>query len=178
MAVRHRRRRMIARLPNVFWAPLAASALILLTGAIGLLFGQPWLFPSLGPTAMLIAYHPDNKTSSLYNTLIGQLLGIAAGYLAIWLIGVHGSGGMRGIDLLTARHVWASVIGTFLVVFLQIPFTATHTPAVATTLLITLGGFRSTIHDLLALVVGVTIVALAGQVLREIRMSGRSGDRG
>jgi len=43
-----RRGRVIAVVPDMVWGPLAV-------GLIGLAAGQPWLFPSLGPTAYLLA---------------------------------------------------------------------------------------------------------------------------
>src|SRR5581483_7939824 len=53
------------RLPWTFdatWAPLTASALMLVVGAVGLAADQPWLYPSLGPTAFMQAEYPGHRT--------------------------------------------------------------------------------------------------------------------
>ena len=42
------------------WGVLMAGGLMLLAGAVGVLAGQPWLFPSLGPTAFLQAETPGS----------------------------------------------------------------------------------------------------------------------
>ncbi len=47
---------------------------------------------------------------------------------------------------------------------------ASHPPASATTLLIALGGFQPTVHDLLTIVIVVCIVALIGEFLRRVRL--------
>ncbi|HEY0780661.1 MAG TPA: hypothetical protein VGD56_22075 [Gemmatirosa sp.] len=43
---------------------------------------------------------------------------------------------------------------------------SSHPPAAATTLLVSLGGFRPTLHDASAVCAGVVIVTLAGEALR------------
>jgi hypothetical protein len=69
--------------PDIVWAPLAAAFLMLIVGLIGLLAHQPWLFPSLGPTAFLQAEQPKQPTACFYNTVMGHLHGLVAGILAV-----------------------------------------------------------------------------------------------
>lgn len=47
--------------PDIVWAPLAAALLMLIVGLIGLIAHQPWLFPSLGPTAFLQTGSVDQR---------------------------------------------------------------------------------------------------------------------
>lgn len=76
-----------ATLADVVWAPVTAAGLMFIVGIIGLLAHQPWLFPSLGPTAFLQVETPQQPTARFYNTVIGHCLGLCAGYLSLALLG-------------------------------------------------------------------------------------------
>lgn len=41
-------------IPDGIWALIMGGLLILVVGVIGLIAGQPWLLPSLGPSALII----------------------------------------------------------------------------------------------------------------------------
>ena len=75
------------QVPDLVWAPLAAGSLILVPGLLGLAFHQPWLFPSLGPTAFLQAELPHLPSSRPYNIVVGHLIGLGAGLLAVAALG-------------------------------------------------------------------------------------------
>lgn len=47
---------------------------------------------------------------------------------------------------------------------------ASHPPAAATTLLVTLGGFKPTVQNTLTVIIGVLIIATIGEKLRPIRL--------
>jgi hypothetical protein len=84
------RRRLSARLsriPGILWVPAVSAGLILIIGLLGLLFKQPWLFASLGPTAYLIAHSPDQPSSRFHNVLVGHLIGLAAASLVLAVMG-------------------------------------------------------------------------------------------
>ncbi len=53
----------VGKIPDLIWAPIASGVLILLVGLLGLAAHQPWLFPSLGPTAFLrrVIFFYDSK---------------------------------------------------------------------------------------------------------------------
>ena len=50
--------------------------------------GEPFVFPSLGPTAFLLFYTPLLPASSPRNTIGGHAIGAAAGYLALVVFGL------------------------------------------------------------------------------------------
>src|SRR5690606_18465788 len=50
--------------------------------------GEPFVFPSLGPTAFLLFYTPLAPASSPRNTLGGHAIGAAAGYLSLVVFGL------------------------------------------------------------------------------------------
>src|SRR5690606_2091028 len=49
---------------------------------------EPFVFPSLGPTAFLLFYTPLLPASSPRNTFFGHLIGAAAGYLSLVVFGL------------------------------------------------------------------------------------------
>lgn len=159
------------RLPNVIWAPLVSGILMLIPGLMALVTGRVWLFPSLGPTAFLQAEAPTLPMSRLYNTLIGHLVGIIAGYLAVIMLGLNGADSVFVIHRVTVGRMWASVIAVTLTLAGQILLKAAHAPAAATTLLITMGGFQRKWSDVADLAVGILIVAFMGECLRRLRAS-------
>ena len=60
-----------------------AAALILIVALTAFWAGQPWLFPSLGPTAYLLAKYPELPSSRIYNCVVGHLVGLASGFAAV-----------------------------------------------------------------------------------------------
>jgi hypothetical protein len=162
----------IAAVPDLIWAPLAAAGLILLVGVLGLAAGQPWLVPSLGPSAALVALSPAHPTARLWNTLAGHLLGIVAGFVGI----VVSSAGTAPSPLiqgeLVASRVIAAGIAIALTLSLMTLARASHPPATATTLLVALGAM-ATFEKALFIVAGVIVVALAGELVRRVRLERR-----
>ena len=55
---------------------------------VALVTGAPFIFPSLGPTAFLLFYTPILAASCPRNTLVGHVIGAAAGYLALVVFGL------------------------------------------------------------------------------------------
>ena len=162
-------RRRVRALRHEIWAPLTSGLLMLLVGLIGLVTAQPLLFPSLGPTAFLQTEAPDQPSSRVYNVLVGHAAGLVAGYAAVLVLHADGAPALFAVHQLVAVRVWASMLAIVLTMLGSALLKASHPPAAATTLLISLGGFRPTVHDALTIVVGVLIVAVAGEGLRHLR---------
>lgn len=72
-----------AAVPDILWAPLAGGSLIVAVGLSGWAIGQPWLLPSLGPTAYLQAETPAHPSAKFYHVVVGHLIGLAAGFAAV-----------------------------------------------------------------------------------------------
>lgn len=160
----------VGKIPDLIWAPIASGVLILLVGLLGLAAHQPWLFPSLGPTAFLQAELPKLPSSKFYNIVVGHLLGLGSGLLAVALFGANQAPSVLTTGALTTPRVWAAVLAVILNLFLVLLLKASHPPAAATTLLVALGGFKPTLHDVITVIMGVLIVATAGEILRQVRL--------
>jgi len=161
--------RPVATVPNAAWAPVAVGVLIGAAGLIGLVAGQPWLFPSLGPTAFLLAESPGSPQSRFYDTTIGHLAGLAAGLAAVFLFGLQDSPGVLASETVTLARIGAAVLAVALTMLAGSLLKASHPPASATTLLMALGGFHASIRDAAAIVAGVLIVAALGEGLKWAR---------
>jgi len=54
----------IASIPDFVWGPTVAALLLLGVGVLGLIVGKPWLLPSLGPSAVLLAVNPAHPSTT------------------------------------------------------------------------------------------------------------------
>jgi CBS-domain-containing membrane protein len=129
-------------------------------GVLALVARQPYLFPSLGPTAMLFFDSPTQPAASPRNTLIGHGVAIAAGVLCLTVFGL-----LHHPPVLQEGVSWSRVAAAAL----SAALTATalhllnrqHPPAGATTLVISLGLFTTPLQWLAVVVAVVLLTALS-----------------
>jgi hypothetical protein len=141
-------------------AALFALVTLGVAGGVGLATKQPWLFPSLGPTAILFFASPADRSARPVNAIVGHFVAIVVGYLAFLGFGLAGSQ-PAPIAGLTPAYVGAgavSVAVTLLVLHLvRLP----HAPAGATTLIVSLGILATPIALLVMAGAIVLVVAVA-----------------
>ena len=159
-----------ARVPELIWSPVVALILIALAGCLGLLFDKPWLFASLGPSAYLIAHSPSERSALPYNMIVGHMIGVCAGLGAVTLLGSAQTPSVFITHHLTAQQVLSSALALGLAIPMELLAKASHPPAAATVLLMTLGGFPASLHSVLDIMAGVLIIATAGEVFRDLRL--------
>lgn len=158
-----------AKLLNAIWVPAIAATLIVLVGAIGQWLRQPWLFASLGPTALLIAANPGHESSRFRAVVVSHLAAIGVAYLALLLLNANGAVGVLTRATVPYPRIWASAAAMAMLAVLLPQLRAYHPPAAATALLVTLGAYRMTGKTPLALMGGVVAVALAAELLQRLR---------
>jgi hypothetical protein len=158
----------IASIPDAVWAPVAAAAVVLVVGTLGILVGLPWLVPSIGPSAVLIAVSPSHPTARAWNTVVGHAGGIASGFAAVAVLGAASAPTVLGDHQLVWSRVAAAVLAIALTVAIGFIVRAPHPPAAATTLLVALGSI-ATLREALIVMAAVVITAGVGEVLRELR---------
>ena len=73
---------------------------------------------------------------------------------------------------LISAWVGAATIVIFLIIIINMFLRYSHPPAAFTTLLVSLGAFK-TPSQISALIAGVFIIAVIGEILKRIRMGGR-----
>jgi hypothetical protein len=167
----------VVALPDPIWAPIAVALLTLAVAVPALLLGmQPWLLPSLGPTAFLQVALPAHPTARLYNVLVGHAGGVIAALAGLWLFNAWNEPVVLVDQTLTAPRVGASMVALLLAMLLGMLLRASHPPAAATVLLITLGSMK-TQEQLIALAIGVVILGVAGEAVRRLRLGEPSWGR-
>lgn len=139
-----------------------------LLALLALVTGSPFVFPSLGPTAYLFFFSPLAETSSPRNTILGHAIGLICGYSALVLTtassppfgmyaGVHG-------PRILAAGLSLSATGALMALF-----RASHPPAGATTLIVSLG-IISQPKELVIIEIAVCILTM--QALAINRLAG------
>ncbi len=150
------------RLHKAAWVFGASVVSMAILGAAAVILREPWVFPSLGPTAFLLFFAPGGPQSGARNVIAGHGIGVAAGVLALAMFGLLHT----PVDLedLSWQRAAAAVtcVGVTLgaMVLLNVP----HAPAGATTLIVGLG-LMTTIGELTVLMLAVITLTLIAFVL-------------
>ncbi len=133
-----------------------------------LVTNQPFVFPSLGPTAFLFFFSPLVPAASPRNTLYGHFIGAAVGWGCLLAFGLQGEGPSTAVGV-TWERVLAAGLSLGLTSGLMVLIRAPHPPAGATTLIVSLG----VLHDFEHLVVLMfAVVLLTGQAIVINRLAG------
>ncbi len=105
---------------------------------LALVSRNPFVFPSLGTTAYLLFFTPLGRTSSPRNTVFGHAIGLVCGYAAFAATGAGALPFGEHPEIFWPRVLAAalslSTTGAFMVLL-----DASHPPAGATTLIVSLG---------------------------------------
>jgi CBS-domain-containing membrane protein len=139
---------------------------IAIMAAAAVLTGQPFIFPSLGPTAFLLFYTPMAPAACPRNTICGHAIGAAAGYLSLVIFGLKDAAPALATSV-TWPRVGAAALSLGLtsgvMVWLKVP----HPPAGATTLIVSLGILR-TPAQIAVLMLAVVLLVVQGYVINHL----------
>lgn len=137
----------------------------MVSGLLAWLFKQPLIFPSLGPTAHLFFESPMSKRSSPRNTIIGHFVAVLAGVVSRAVFGLLGEPSILQAGP-TPAHVASGVLSVALTGGAVLLLKASHPPAGATTLIVSLG-LLQTPPEMLTLMIGVTLLTAAGWAINQ-----------
>lgn len=168
------RRFQLKRLEEHHDRTLVLGAFALLNGFISIALmagaafvtGQPFVFPSLGPTAFLLFYTPHLATASPRNTIGGHLIGVIAGYLALVVFGLTAAGPALA-EGITIPRVLAAALSLGLTAGFMVWLHVPHPPAGATTLIISLG-ILTRPEQLAVLMLAVVLLVGQGVVINRL----------
>ncbi len=139
-----------------------------LLAVLALVSRNPFVFPSLGPTAYLLFFTPLGRTSSPRNTVFGHAIGLVCGYAAF---AATGAGALP-----FGEHpgpFWPRVLAAALSLSatgaLMVILDVSHPPAGATTLIVSLG-IISRPSELA--IIEVAVFLLVAQALAINRLAG------
>lgn len=124
---------------------------------------QPLLFPSLGPTALLLFTKPLDASASPRDTVTGHAVAIGAGYGALALFGLREAPGIleAGVSVPRIEAAALSVAATTAALLL---LRTEHPPAGATTLIVSLG-LLARPPQLLMIALGVLLLTVVSWLL-------------
>ena len=135
---------------------------------LALVSRNPFVFPSLGPTAYLLFFSPMAKNSSPRNTILGHAVGLVCGYGAYVLTGTGAMpfGAHHAIfwPRILAAALSLSATGAFMVLL-----DVSHPPAGATTLIVSLGIIAQPRE---VVIIEVAVFLLVAQALLINRLAG------
>ncbi|HEX6310041.1 MAG TPA: HPP family protein [Acidimicrobiia bacterium] len=131
-----------------------------------LVTGEPFIFPSLGPTAFLLFFTPMLPTASPRNTVYGHLIGVLAGYFALVVFGLTNDPPALASSVSGAR-VGAAAVSLGLTSGVMIWARVPHPPAGATTLIVSLGIIREP-EQLAVLMLAVVLLVVQGFVINRL----------
>ena len=129
---------------------------------------NPFVFPSLGPTAYLLFFSPLGKTSSPRNTILGHAIGLACGYAAFVLTGAGALpfGVHQGVFW---PRILAAALSLSFTGALMVLLDVSHPPAGATTLIVSLGIISKPLE---LVIIEVAVFLLVAQALAINRLAG------
>jgi CBS-domain-containing membrane protein len=158
---------------------LAGLATIASLGELAVATGMPWIFPSLGPTAVIFFLRPRLEAARPRNVLCGHAIGILCGWGSLAVTGLADAGPVvvatMGHDRALAAALALSGTGGLMVLLRVV-----HPPAGATTMIISLGfitrPFNLAIVE--ASIVLLTIEAIAINYAADLAPAKRERGRG
>jgi len=172
LLARIRLTRLLSRFPaRPLWAVFmfinGFIAIAILAG-IAQVSGTPFIFPSLGPTAILFFFTPLAPPASPRHAIVGHAIGILCGYGALLVTGLqHAPPALQtGVS---DQRVMAAALSLAASGALMILMKAAHPPAGATTLIISLGLVTRPFHLVL---IEVAVALLALQAIGINRLAG------
>lgn len=139
---------------------------IAILAGVAMVSHTPFVFPSLGPTAILLFYTPLSPTACPRHTLYGHAIGIVCGYSSLLLLGLHHAPPAieSNVDM---RRIMAAALSLALTAGLMILLKAAHPPAGATTLIVSLGIVTKPFY-LAIIEVAVALLVLQGIVINRL----------
>jgi CBS domain-containing membrane protein len=133
---------------------------VAVSGTAAHLTKQPLLFPSMGPTAFLFFEQPMANSASPRNTLIGHSVAVLAGAACLALFGLLDNPSIL-VEGVTPSRICAAALSLALTGAVLLLLRASHPPAGATVLIVSLGLLTKP-SELALIMVGVVVLTVAG----------------
>lgn len=142
----------------------SAITIAILSG-IAVLTHEPFVFPSLGPTAFVLFFAATSVSSCPRNVFCGHLIGVLCGFAALTIFGLNNT--PPDLESLTWAQVGSITLALCSTLSLMVWLGVAHAPAGATTLIVALGLLRTPGH-LVILMVAVAALIAQGFVINRL----------
>lgn len=163
---------LLAHLPPTFvraaYVALNSFVTIALLTLLALLTRNPFVFPSLGPTAYLFFFSPQAESASPRNAVLGHLIGLFCGFAAYRITGMHPFPQGFGGEVYWPR-ILASALALALTGAIMVLLHVNHPPAGATTMIVSLGILAKPEY---LVIIEVAVILLAAQAIVINRLAG------
>jgi len=135
---------------------LYAGLLFTVLGTIAWASGQPVIFPSLGPSAFILAFERRSERAQTYQIVVSHLIGGVAGLLAWSLLasGISITATPPALSAEGLRLATSATVSIILTSWSMIATDTVHPPACATTLIVSLGLLSTPVQ------VGIIVVSV------------------
>jgi hypothetical protein len=150
---------------------LYAGVLFTVLGIIAWASGQPFVFPSLGPTAFVLAFERRGRRTRTYRIVGSHLVGGVAGLLAWSLLAPGGpiTDTPPGFSVAGFRLAASATLSIVLTSWAMIATDTIHPPACATTLIVSLGLLSTPLQVAIIVTSVVVLVEFHAAVLLVFR---------
>ncbi|MGB9956093.1 HPP family protein [Haloferax prahovense] len=156
---------------------LSAGLLVAALGGVAWATGEPFVFPSLGPTAFVLAFRRRGGHSRPSRIVGGHAVGAVVGFAAYALVapGVTLAPSLSAASTDTLRLVTSGAVSVAATGWGMVELDAVHPPACATTLIVSLG-LLSTPQSIATIVASVVVLVGAHRAT-EALLAEMYGDR-
>src|SRR5690242_14454396 len=163
---------MLAHLPPAaVWASYVfvnSFSTIGLLAALAFLTHNPFVFPSLGPTAYLFFFTPLAETASPRNAVLGHAIALCCGFAAFFITGMSHLPPGLPVEIYWPR-VLSAALSLSLTGAIMVLLRVSHPPAGATTMIVSLGIISKPEY---LVTIEVAVILLAAQALVINRLAG------
>jgi CBS domain-containing membrane protein len=160
LARRYNERRVVA-----LYVFINSGIAIAVMAGLAMASSQPFVFPSLGPTAFLLFYSPLAPSAAPRSCFYGHLIGVLAAYFSLVLFGLTNV--PPDLYHITPTRIAALALALALTLALMTWLDIPHAPAGATTLIVALGLLR-TPEQLAILMLAVVVLTAQGFVINRL----------
>lgn len=166
------------RLASALATAAQAAIVVAVTGGLGVVAHQPWLFPSLAPTAVLQATPSQRSQARPWKAAVGHACGVLFGCVGVLLTHAQHAPSVLANEHLGVTRLAAAVLALLFTMLAMKVARAWHAPAAATTLIFAEGSYHVTGHDVLLVITGVALTIALGELLWRARRALARARRG
>ena len=153
-------------MPRAVLQPFLITAVVGLVALFGYWVQAPWLIPSVGASAFIQILLPDKPAGQAYDTGVGQLVGMVAGFASVLVTGAAAAPVMSETHEIALVRVGAVVLAVFLTSAVQVPLKALSAAGAAVAVLIAAGVASTSWASFGVIAASIGLVTVLGEVAR------------